>query len=176
MFGLEWSGQRCGSNPHAIPVPAHIFSHLHVDIVGPLPTSSVGFVHLLTIIDRSARCVEAVPMKSMEASRCVDAFISTWVARFGLPCAVTTDRALSSHHHCGLARAQGWGSSTSPPKHSEHTIPRVMVWWRGCTGRSRMPYVHMLRDRCGLLIYRGCSWAYLQPPKKTPRPFLHSSW
>jgi transposase InsO family protein len=72
--------------------PARRFSHLHVDIVGPLPASSEGYVHLLIIIDRSTGWFEAVPMKSMEASTWVDAFISTWVACFGAWCAITTDR------------------------------------------------------------------------------------
>jgi hypothetical protein len=76
----------------AIPVPARKFSHVHVDLVGPLPASSDGHVYLLTIIDRSTRWFEAVPLRNMEASTCVDAFIANWVARFGLPETVTTDR------------------------------------------------------------------------------------
>jgi len=49
-------------------------------------------VYLLTIIDRSTRWVEAVPLRNMEASTCTDAFIANWVARFGVPGTVTTDR------------------------------------------------------------------------------------
>ncbi len=76
----------------AIPVSARKFSHVHVDLVGPLPASSDGHVYLLTIIDRSTRWFEAVPLRNMEASTCVDAFIANWVARFGVPETVTTDR------------------------------------------------------------------------------------
>jgi hypothetical protein len=77
----------------AIPVPARKFSHVHVDLVGPLPASSEGHVYLLTIIDRSTRWFEAVPLRNMEASTYVDAFISTsWVAHFGMPEIVATDR------------------------------------------------------------------------------------
>jgi hypothetical protein len=76
----------------AIPVPARKFSHVHVDLVGPLPASLEGHVYLLTIIDRSTRWFEAVPLRNMEASMCVDAFISSWVAGFGVPETVTTDR------------------------------------------------------------------------------------
>jgi hypothetical protein len=76
----------------AIPVPARKFSHVHVDLVGPLPASSDGHVYLLTIIDRSTRWFEAVPLRNMEASTCVEAFIANWVARFGVPETVTTDR------------------------------------------------------------------------------------
>jgi hypothetical protein len=75
---------------HAIPVPARRFSHVHVDLVGPLTASSEGHVHLLTVIDRSIRWVEAVPLRNMEASLCMDAFITNWVACFGMPTTVTT--------------------------------------------------------------------------------------
>jgi hypothetical protein len=74
---------------HAIP--ARRFSHVHVDVVGPLTASSEGHVHLLTVIDRSIRWVEAVPLRNMEASLCMDAFITNWVACFGMPATVTTD-------------------------------------------------------------------------------------
>jgi hypothetical protein len=37
-----------------IPVPTRHFSHIHVDLVGPLPPSK-GFTYLFTIIDRTSR-------------------------------------------------------------------------------------------------------------------------
>ena len=43
----------------AIPVPDQHFSHIHVDVVGPLP-SSRGFTHIFTIVDRFTRWPEAV--------------------------------------------------------------------------------------------------------------------
>jgi transposase InsO family protein len=44
------------------------------------------------MVDRSTRLLEAVPLRTMEAKVCVEAFINTWVARYGVPEAVTTDR------------------------------------------------------------------------------------
>jgi hypothetical protein len=35
------------------PIPAERFSHVHVDLVGPLPPSSEGHMYLLTVIDRT---------------------------------------------------------------------------------------------------------------------------
>ncbi|MEG2138194.1 MAG: reverse transcriptase domain-containing protein, partial [Oscillospiraceae bacterium] len=40
--------------PEKIALPDRRFSHLHVDLVGPLPPSG-GFTHLFTIIDRATR-------------------------------------------------------------------------------------------------------------------------
>jgi hypothetical protein len=60
-----------------------------MDLVGPLLTSPEGFKYLFTMVDRSSRWLEAAPLKSMAAEDCVDALISSWVARFGG----------ANHHH-----------------------------------------------------------------------------
>jgi len=75
-----------------IEVPAKRFSHVHIDIVGPLPVTEDGFTYLLTIVDRSTRWLEAVPIRSITSTTCADAFIETWVTRYGVPGTVTTDR------------------------------------------------------------------------------------
>ena len=75
----------------AIPVPPRRFTHVHVDIVGPLPTSR-GYTYLLTILDRTTRWPEAVPLQDITAAGCARAFITGWVARFGVPLQMTSDR------------------------------------------------------------------------------------
>jgi len=75
-----------------IPIPEKAYSHVHVDIVGPLPSSKEGHVYLLTMIDRTTRWPEVVPLKSMSAEVVADKFVDTWIARFGVPSVVTTDR------------------------------------------------------------------------------------
>jgi len=75
-----------------IHVPGKRFSHVHVDLVGPLPVAEDGSTYIFTMVDRSTRWLEAVPLRNMEAKSCVEAFINTWVARYGVPEAVTSDR------------------------------------------------------------------------------------
>ena len=58
----------------------------------PLPPSAEGFTHILTIIDRSLRWAEAVPMRSTTAVDCANTVIAAWVSRFGVPDVVTSDR------------------------------------------------------------------------------------
>ena len=67
------------------------FEHVHVDIVGPLPSSN-GFSYIFTCVDRFSRWAEAVPMKDMTTESVVQAFITTWVQRFGVPEYLTSDR------------------------------------------------------------------------------------
>ncbi len=81
------------------PEPARRFAHVHLDIVGPLPVSAAGFTHILTMIDRSTRYLEAVPLKSTSTEACLEAFTANWLARFGVPARLTTDRGVQFTSH-----------------------------------------------------------------------------
>ncbi len=65
---------------------------MHVDIVGTLPTSAVVFFYLFTMVDRSTRWLEAVPIKSSKAQQYVDTFIAMWVAGYWVPATITSDQ------------------------------------------------------------------------------------
>jgi transposase InsO family protein len=104
-----------------IPLPARKFRHVHVDIVGPLPVAAQGFSYVLTMIDRTSRWPEAVPLADIAAETCVDAFVSGWVARHGVPHTVTTDRGtqfVSSTWQC-LARKLGFRHITTTSYHPQ---------------------------------------------------------
>ena len=76
------------------PVMSPRFSDLMLDIIGPLPCSE-GQSYILTILDRTSRWVDAVPMAQATAEACVKAFTRSWIKTFGLPDECTTDNGAS---------------------------------------------------------------------------------
>ena len=71
--------------------PTERFDHVHIDIVAPLPYSN-GFRYLLTCVHRFTHCPEAIALVDIRAETVVDAFFSGWIARFGTPSTITTER------------------------------------------------------------------------------------
>ena len=77
--------------PSFFLVPDARFDVVHVDLVGPLP-SSRGFTYLLTCVDRFTRWPEAFPLTMITAEAVIQAFFSGWIARFGVLSTIVTDR------------------------------------------------------------------------------------
>ena len=72
-------------------MPSSRFEHIHVDVVGPLPSSN-GYTHLLTIVDRYSRWPEVIPVADTSAGLLCMALLYGWVARHGLPSVISSDR------------------------------------------------------------------------------------
>jgi hypothetical protein len=67
------------------------FSHIHVDLAGPLPAFK-EYTHLFTIVDRMSCWPEAIPIAATSIVDCAKALVQGWVSRFGVPAVITSDR------------------------------------------------------------------------------------
>ena len=85
QFKISW---HVASPLQRSPVPSSMFQHFHVDIVGPLPPSR-DYTYLFTIIDRFTHWPKAIPMADCTTETCNQA---GWIARFGVPVSITSDR------------------------------------------------------------------------------------
>ena len=69
------------------------FTNVLVDLVGPLPKSQ-GFEYLLTMVDRTTRWPEAIPLEESKAETVTRAFITGWCEHFGVSKFITMDRGV----------------------------------------------------------------------------------
>ena len=88
--------QRCKVDRHIKPPiirfpTGNRFDVVHIDLVGPLPISN-GFSYIFTMIDRKTRWTEAIPLKTITAEVVGTTFIREWIARYGIPRIIVTDR------------------------------------------------------------------------------------
>lgn len=68
------------------------FEHIHVDLVGPLPTTADGYRYLVTIIDRKTGWPEAFPIQDIHAEKVAKVIYEGWIVRFGCPIRITSDQ------------------------------------------------------------------------------------
>ena len=101
------------------PVPDQRLSSIQIDVVGPLPASRT-MKYPLTIIDRTSRWVEAIPMSEATADSCSTAFTEDWVQRFGLPQEMRSDNGdtFVSKLRMKLQQVLGIEVSYTPPYHA----------------------------------------------------------
>ncbi|XP_068227644.1 uncharacterized protein [Palaemon carinicauda] len=71
------------------------FAHIHVNVVGPLPTLQ-GHRYRFIVIDCSTRWRESLPMETLTSALRKSALLSGWITRFDIPEHITSDRALMS--------------------------------------------------------------------------------
>ena len=79
------------SSPGHFPVPDTRFSHVHIDLVGPLPPSN-GKTYIFTCVDRFTRWPMAIPISDISSESIAQVFLDHWISQYGVPHTVTTDR------------------------------------------------------------------------------------
>lgn len=75
------------------PLPVgDVFSRLHIDILGPLPTSPKGYKYILLVVDSFSKWCEAFPLKSQDAAEIANIFYNEIICRYGAPSSLLSDR------------------------------------------------------------------------------------
>ena len=74
-----------------MPIATKPFSHLSVDLVGPLqPPSSRGHKYVMMVVDQATRYGNAMPLRCIDAET-VDQALMEICSRVGFPQVLTTD-------------------------------------------------------------------------------------
>jgi hypothetical protein len=125
--------------PQPITIPLQCFSHLHVDLVGSLQYSN-SFNYIFTIIDRTSKWMEAIPLSETFVTACAKALTFTWISRFGVPKRSLQIVGRNSLLTFGLNFAR---CSTSRIGKQLHTILSRIGQSKDHTATSRMCFAHV---------------------------------
>ncbi len=152
--------------PQHILVPARRFSHIHVDLVGPLPASK-GFTYLFTIIDRTSCWPEAIPVAATTTVDCANALFQGWVSRFRVLAVITSDRGAQFTSSlwaalCSLLNIQHNQTTAYHPQ-SNGMVKHFHRHLKDASAPAA-------QRRIGSTTFRGSSWASAQRPEKTTAP------
>ncbi|XP_068208700.1 uncharacterized protein [Palaemon carinicauda] len=74
-----------------IPAVEEPFTQIVIDIVGPLPKTKTGFQYMLTIMDRTTRFPEVIPVRGIK-SGIVIKHLMDFFSRYGLPREIQSDQ------------------------------------------------------------------------------------
>ena len=103
-----------------ITTPTTLFEHVHVDVVGRFPKDQ-GLRYVLTMLDRTTRWLEAIPIPDTTTDTILQAFINGWIARYGVPRTVTSDRGaqFTSRIWSGSLSKLGINATTTTAYHPQ---------------------------------------------------------
>ena len=163
--------------------PAGRFEEIHIDLVGPLPPSE-GQSFLLTCVDRFTRWVEAIPLPDIRTPTVASAFVSGWIARFGVPTCVTTDRGSQFESHlwqelsallgCVRHRTTSYHPQSNGLVERVHRQLKAAIRAHGDTRWTRTLPLVLLGIRTAIKEDLGCTAAELTygQPLRLPAEFL----
>ena len=109
-----------------LPAPSKRFSHIHIDLVGPLNPACEGKNVLLTDIDRWIGWRDAFPMTmhgdAANARACAKVLIRRWIAMWGVPDVITSDRGAQfvSELWIEMCKLMGIARNTTTSYHPQH--------------------------------------------------------
>ena len=109
-----------------LPAPSKRFSHIHINLVGPLNPACEGKNVLLTVIDIWTGWPDAFPMtmhgNAANAKACANILIRRWIAMWGVPDDITSDRGPQyvSDLWIEMCHLMGIAGNATPSYHPQH--------------------------------------------------------
>lgn len=154
----------------AFSLPGNRFEHIHIDLVGPLP-SSENNKYILTVMDRYTRWPEGYPLPDMLAETCARVLVSQHITRFGVPSRLTTDRGsqFESRLFFELSKLLGTHRIRTTSYHPQanglverlHRTLKAAIVARGNPRWSEELPIVLLGLRCAVKEDLGCTPAEL---------------
>ena len=98
---------------------ASCFERVHLDLIGPLPRSSDGNVHIVHVVDSATKFTVAVAVPNKEAETIARAIVQEVILRYGVPASIVTDQAreLTGKLNQELCLLLGIARRTTSPYH-----------------------------------------------------------
>ncbi len=120
-----------------LPISQRRFSHLYVDLVGPLQYSN-NFNYIFTIIDHMSKWMEAIPLSETFVATCVKALTFTWIYRFGVSKTIFLIVGCNLCPNLWLQLCEMLNISNK-----QNNVLSQTVQSKGCTAASRTRFAHM---------------------------------
>ncbi len=89
---LDCQRSKVHRHAHLLPQPIGGFLISTLTWWALYNTYSSGCNHIFTIIDRTSKWMEALPLSETSAAACTRALIFSWMTSFGVPETITSDR------------------------------------------------------------------------------------
>ncbi|GFT72305.1 retrovirus-related Pol polyprotein from transposon 412 [Trichonephila clavipes] len=71
------------------------FERIALDILGPLPRSSVDNNNILVVLDYFTKWPKVYPIPDQEASTVAEVLVQHWISRFGVPLQLHSDQGIN---------------------------------------------------------------------------------
>jgi hypothetical protein len=101
---------------------------------------SNNFNYIFTIIDRTSKWMEAIPLSDTSAAACAKALTFTWISRFGVPETITSDRRPQFTSNLWFKLCEML--HISHRQTTAYTTLSRTVRLKDCTAASRTPFAH----------------------------------